>query len=973
MPAPAEPRPDTDPTAVPSAAGDIDQTRTAALSAAHPAVAFGPPVQTGEAGTLGPYRIVKELGKGGMGSVYAAVDTRLDRKLALKMMLPAFAADRDAKERFLREAKAAAKVNHDNVVTVYEADERGGVPYIAMQFLEGLPLDEYLKKKGSPAVPQIVRIATEAAAGLAAAHKLGLVHRDIKPANLWLEAPNGRVKVLDFGLAKPLDAESEVTKSGAVVGTPAYMSPEQARGEKVDARTDLFSLGAVLYRLCTGKLPFNGPTTMSILMALGMEEPPPVRDLNPAVPESLAGLVHQLLAKRADARPQSAAEVVQRLLAIRQELAAPRPAAADPSAPQSQVMRPQVVYAATPVTVVAAANPFADLDAPEPDDEPTELAPAAGPKPPAPPARAKPGPRWLWPAVGLAVVAAAVAVGVIVATQKKDDRKHEAPDDAAVKDKGGKGGAAAGSGPKAGGKGGTAKKSADPDPHDQVATARWLLQNKKTGGLGIEYNGTFVVVTEAQLPDGPFRVLRAGFHPANNGGNLDPDDVSRLAAFTDLEYLILSRQPTTGPMTVAGAEAIGALKNLQDLDLTYTNLDPASARALVRGVRQLPKLEVLQGPADDDWLRELAGASQLRAMRFYGAHPSDEAMGWFKSYPNLACLRFEHAAGTEAGFLKLVEVKSLRLLEVYEPVATREFLGRLAGLMPECEVRLFTSDHKAVATFNPGKADHDRKAAEWVLSIGGGVQISIGDRTEGVAKLPKERFALTRVNLKNNSMVTDAGFAAFEGCTNLTGLMLDGAPVGDSGLAYFKDCKRLTELGLYGAPVTDAGIAHFKGCKELRYLNLWDARVTDTGIAVFKECKHLTFFAVSGRSVTDAGLVHLKDCKDLSVLLLDTTGVTDAGLSYFAECKNLQRIGLSSTGVTDAGLKHFAECKSLTELDLDSTGVTDTGLKHFTGCKDLTSIRVRNTKVTAKGLADFHAALPGCRIEHDGGAIEPKK
>ena len=313
MPAPTEPRPDTEissPSSAPSAADETIAARIASNPGIPAAPGFGPPAAPNEVGRLGPYRIVKELGRGGMGAVYAALDTRLDRRLALKVMLPRYAADPAAKARFLREARAAARVKHDNVVTVYEADERDGVPYIAMEFLEGYPLDEYLRKKGCPTISQVVRIAAEAAAGLAAAHNLGLVHRDIKPANLWLEAPHGRVKVLDFGLARPVDAEAEVTRSGAVVGTPAYMSPEQARGERVDHRTDLFSVGAVLYRLCTGRLPFEGPTVMAVLMALGTLEPQPVRELNPAVPASLAALIHQLLAKKADDRPQSGAEVV---------------------------------------------------------------------------------------------------------------------------------------------------------------------------------------------------------------------------------------------------------------------------------------------------------------------------------------------------------------------------------------------------------------------------------------------------------------------------------------------------------------------------------------------------------------------------------------------------------------------------------------------------------------------------------------
>ena len=301
------------------AGGSADET--AAYSGHGPK--FGPPTSAAEVGTLGPYRVLKELGKGGMGAVYLALDTRLDRKLALKVMLPEFAADRAAKERFLREARAAAKVSHDNVVTVYEADERDGAPYIAMQFLQGSPLDRYLKIRGAPALAHVIRIGRETALGLAAAHEMGLVHRDIKPANLWLEAPNGRIKVLDFGLAKPVGADAELTKSGAVMGTPAYMSPEQARGGKVDHRTDLFSLGAVLYRLCTGRMPFAGEHVMAVLAAVLTDDPPPVRDLNPSVPEPLAALIHQLLAKQPERRPPTANEVAKRLWAVPDERLAP--------------------------------------------------------------------------------------------------------------------------------------------------------------------------------------------------------------------------------------------------------------------------------------------------------------------------------------------------------------------------------------------------------------------------------------------------------------------------------------------------------------------------------------------------------------------------------------------------------------------------------------------------------------------------
>ena len=276
---------------------------------------FAPPEHADEVGTFGRYRVLK---KGGMGAVYLGYDGALERKVALKMMLPQDAANVAARERFLREARSAAKVQSDHVVTIFDVGEAGGVPFIAMEYLLGHPLDQYLKSKGELPLAQVLRVARETAIGLAAAHGLGLVHRDIKPANLWLEAPNGRVKLLDFGLARATDDDVHLTNSGAVVGTPAYMSPEQGRGLKVDHRSDLFSLGVMLYRLCTGKMPFTGATTMAVLTSLAMDTPTPPRQLNPHLPEALEAIVERLLAKNPAGRFQTATEVADALRTVEQ-------------------------------------------------------------------------------------------------------------------------------------------------------------------------------------------------------------------------------------------------------------------------------------------------------------------------------------------------------------------------------------------------------------------------------------------------------------------------------------------------------------------------------------------------------------------------------------------------------------------------------------------------------------------------------
>jgi hypothetical protein len=301
-----------------------------------------PGVTPDELGRLGHYRVLRVLGAGGMGVVFHAEDLQLKRPVALKAMRPALTGGA-ARQRFLREAQAMAAVKHDHVVTIYQVDQDRDVPFLAMEFLAGETLEDRLKREGKLPPAEVLRLGRETAEALAAAHERGLIHRDIKPANLWLEAPRGRVKVLDFGLARVLQDDAHLTQSGTVIGTPAYMAPEQARGEKVDQRCDLFSLGVVLYRACTGQLPFRGNNTLAILTALATQQPQPVRVLEPAVPSPLAELIMCLLDKSPQARPGSAGEIAQQLLAIERQLAA-EPARTEvlPAKPHRSVSPPPI-------------------------------------------------------------------------------------------------------------------------------------------------------------------------------------------------------------------------------------------------------------------------------------------------------------------------------------------------------------------------------------------------------------------------------------------------------------------------------------------------------------------------------------------------------------------------------------------------------------------------------------------------------
>jgi two-component system, LytTR family, response regulator len=264
------------------------------------------------------YRIVSRLGEGGMGEVYLATETRLDRSVALKILPPAVAQDRGRMERFDREARAASALNHPNVAHIYEIGEARGIHFLAMEFIEGEPLERRID--GKPlAVRDIAEIGAQVADALDAAHAKGIIHRDIKPANIMITV-RGHVKVLDFGLAKVMDAsrsgpvsQSETrfsSTAGALIGTVEYMSPEQALGRPVDHRTDIFSLGVVLYQMATGRMPFEGSTPSETIARILEAQPEAMARFNYELPEELDRVVRKCLEKDRERRYQSARDVM---------------------------------------------------------------------------------------------------------------------------------------------------------------------------------------------------------------------------------------------------------------------------------------------------------------------------------------------------------------------------------------------------------------------------------------------------------------------------------------------------------------------------------------------------------------------------------------------------------------------------------------------------------------------------------------
>jgi serine/threonine protein kinase len=361
--------------------GVLDRTEPAGAAADDTLMGFlAVSSEPGSLGRLDHYEVLEVVGRGGMGIVLRARDTKLARVVALKVLAAPLAASGTARQRFVREARAAAAIRDEHVIDIHAVSDDGPVPYLVMEFIDGRNLEAVLHRGGSLEAKEVLRIGIQVASGLAAAHKHGLIHRDVKPANILLENGVQRVKLTDFGLARAAD-DASLTQSGLIAGTPLYMAPEQAAGEPLDARADLFSLGSVLYELCTGRPAFRAPSTVAVIRRVCDEAPRPIREVNPDVPESLCRLIERLHAKKPADRPASAQEVADQLGGLLAELQQPNRAG-----PVSQ----------GPVSVGHIANV------------------------PGPPARGKRAPRRFWAAAALVLLCA--GLGVSEATGVTDMR-----------------------------------------------------------------------------------------------------------------------------------------------------------------------------------------------------------------------------------------------------------------------------------------------------------------------------------------------------------------------------------------------------------------------------------------------------------------------------------------------------------------------------------------------------------------------
>jgi len=875
-----------------------------------------PPQGPGEIGRLAHYRILKILGSGGMGVVFLAEDVRLSRTVALKTMKPHIAADPRQRQRFLREARAAAKVESDYIVPIYDIGEVSGVPWLAMPLLKGQSLDELLKSQKVIMPAQAARLGAQVAKGLAVAHAAGLIHRDVKPANIWVEPEaGGRARLLDFGLARdqsppPGQGQEPLTQTGAVLGTPAYMAPEQAGSKPLDARADLFSLGCVLYRAVTGRLPFRGDGALGTLVALATETPPVPHEVNPAVPAPLSALIMNLLAKDRTARPPSATAVARALEALQ----------VNPTTP---------VPMAIPARSAEPPNPWADIDVTEPVLPPQArntaspaTAPASGPAGQGTGRR-----RLVIAAIVLLVVGllgwvyggtimriatnkGELVVGVdgdpndeveilmngVVVQERTTKREFTLPAGESGYVQAYKDGIMVGSTRFTLTRGGKESVSLtvskipsqppgpqptrdDPKDPDRRAAA-WV--RSIDGGIAIRVNGEADergLVTNGTAPWGTVY-----------GGPTIYELPKERFVLTSIGFW------NNAKVTDAGLANCEGCKNVAIIDLSYGNVTAAGVRHL-RDCKNLKDLNLGSTSVGDTGLEYFRDCKDLTSLRLAKTGVSNAGLAHLKGMTKLTHLYLDGlpAVGDD-GLKHLAGLKSLTTLDLRGTQATAEGVANLQKALPNCEIL--------------SSLDPDRRAATWARSIDGGIRIRVNGEaderflfTSGTApfgtscvgpnvELPKERFLLTAIGLWSNTKVTDAGLANCEGCENVAIIELSGL-----------------------SNVTDAGVRHFRECKNLRELALF------------------------------------------------STSVGDTGLENFKDCKNLNILGLSSTGVSNTGLAHLKGMTKLTHLYLGLLpAVSDDGLKHLAGLKNLTSLDLTGTAVTADGIAALQKALPNCKI-----------
>ncbi len=991
-----------------------------------------PPRAPDEIGRVGDFRILRVLGVGGMAVVFEAADCHLKRHVALKLMRPAVASKPGSTDRFLREAQSAAALKHEHIVTVYQVGMHRSAPFLAMELLHGESLGDRLKN-GRPGIDEVLRIGREIAAALAVAHSHGLLHRDIKPANIWLEQSRtaaetspqtngkpvpGKVKILDFGCAKLWSDESGITHAGLIIGTPAYMAPEQLTGKTVDPRADLFSLGCVLYRMAGGCPPFGGDDLLAVVRSLALEDPIPLSELDPQIPQSLSDLVTQLLAKNADDRPVSALAVVERLTAIEQQRgrsdrgeAPSGPPSADRGTKSARrrnglaaviglaLLFPLVdfLFGAQLIRIITNKGTIAVTI----DD------PAVG-------VTIAENQVVLHDGRGQAEITLSAGEHALTVTLTQPSGVSSFETEKFTLERGGKkiiqaqkelDRIAATSIAKPANSAASIAASRDPSPKPpdshavptdpDRAAAAWTLSQGGFVHLRTEPGAHAVKVTAAHaLPAGRFELTSVNlggrpvtdadlkrFHGlahliefALNGAPVTDAGVAHLADLPELKNLALSNTRVTNaglqsvgtlqtlewlfldgtPITDAGLEHLKSLKNLTFLDLINTPITDAALVELVR----LPKLGSLllqRTRVTDLGLEQIRGVSHLRELDLSRLPISDAGLANVRALPDLQSLWLAETRVTDAGLASLPDLPRLATLVLDNTAVTENGLVALQRI----------KDLKILSV--RGLHHLDDLAIPKLVHLQSLLKLDIRDCHISAYGFASLKAALPNLHI-DWSEPNDAAAKAVLAAGGSADVILDTG--GDKRriktIAELPtQAFRLASVELPGARASlDQLILAMKhrGLDRLVSIDLSGTPLDDGDVDRLQSPAALRELNIARTHVTDKCLAYLKGWHTLEHLDINGTAIHGSGLFDLRSLPALRDLRLGGPNVNELFLVELGGLKQLERLGLSNCALSSHAFKTLAQLTQLRELDLSEIKIEPKQLADLQKALANCRI-----------
>lgn len=949
---------------------------------------------------LGDYRVFEVIGRGGMGVVFRAEDVRLRRPVALKLMRPQLAVVRSERQRFMREARAAAAVRDDNVADVYEVGEFNELPFIAMPLLQGETLQQRLNREGRLPESEVIRIGMEILSGLSAAHAADLVHRDIKPENVWLEEPNGRVKLLDFGLVRPVQTEAEITHDGAILGTPRYMAPEQASTMPVDQRCDLFSVGSVLYRAVTGKSPFSGTSSMECMAAVMSEKEPAAHRVFP-VSRQLSAILTRLLQKNPEDRFQTAEEV-HAALSDAESRAKKRTSFRSLAAGVGVTAALLILLG---VIIIRVTNPDGSItEYTIPDGSGVQVD--------------------LTKSESAGVVEVKTADGKTVEVKPEMNPSTAPTSEAGIAADLMKRGSTVTVRDFAGTV--STLSGADELPlnlkvlnvmfRDQTVSARdvAVLANLRTlEGLEFERSK---VQTDAWAA---LSALKTVQHISIRTDELPIRDLQALKTIPGLVHLqllndryvagtlaALAEFPQLSILTVGGRADDRDLAGLEKLNSVWmlnltgggelTN-DLFRHIALMKGLKRLnlaasttlsgdclsvlknPDLEALSVgfPVSDDELLSLSGRSSLQSLELYHSRFSPKALAaLLGKLPNLRRLDLRSAATSAAHFAALSTSKSLKALSISILPLSNETADELKKLTileelqlhPDCVHDAVLPDiHAALpkCDVHPQLPDTETTVADWLMNIGAPFEVDgpDGKRFDGNQKLPED-FRIHSADLSGDLAIGPQDLKYLRGTRALKRLKLSPKVLSPLSLSYLASLTSLEGIELSGGEFDSDLMPDVAKLPQLNHLSFLNSATGRAGIEALAETPKLHVILFRGDLITDsmcAGLPKLPHLKEVSII--ETGNVTNEAFRYIRLTHSLRTVYVRDVPrITGTAIQQLKGHAQLERLGFQLTSVSDDAFVDALQLPALDWLALERTAVTADGIAKLRGVPRLSRI-----------